>query len=67
LVVHSGKKHNWQEILWENMIGSTFWEKTMTDSTSGKNEDFQLILGKNLIGSAFWEKNMIGSTFWKKY
>jgi hypothetical protein len=37
LAAHSGKKHEWQhilgekhnfqQILWENMIGSTFWEK----------------------------------------
>jgi hypothetical protein len=54
-------------IPWENiigskllvkiMIGSTYWEKNMTDSTSGKKNDWQHILGKNMIGSTFWEKH----------
>jgi hypothetical protein len=33
------KIYNWQQILWENMIDSTFWEK----------HDWQHILGKILV------------------
>jgi hypothetical protein len=38
------------------MIGSTFWEKNLIDSTSGKKHDWQHILEKNMIGSIFCGK-----------
>jgi hypothetical protein len=31
-----GKIFNWQQILLENMIGSTFWGKKLIDSTFWK-------------------------------
>jgi hypothetical protein len=52
LAAHSAKKHDWQHILGNNMIDSTFWE----------NYEWQYILGKNMSGTTFWE-NMIGTTF----
>jgi hypothetical protein len=32
------EKHDWQHTLGKNMIGSKFWGKNMTDSTSGKHD-----------------------------
>jgi hypothetical protein len=64
LAAHSGKKqdwqhifekiYNWQQILWENMIGRKFWGKNMTDNTSWKKHDWEHILGKTMIHSTFW-------------
>jgi hypothetical protein len=58
LAVHSGKKqdcryflekiYNWQQILWENMIGNTFWEKNIIDNK---------FWGGNMTDSTFWEKH----------
>jgi hypothetical protein len=47
LAAHSGEN---------NMISSTFWEKTWWGAHSGEN----------MISSTFWEKNMVGSIFWGK-
>jgi hypothetical protein len=39
------------------MIGSTFCEKNLIDSTFWEKHDWQHILGKNMIDSTFWEKH----------
>jgi hypothetical protein len=39
LAAHSGKKHNWKQIMWEKMIGSTFWEKTYLAANSGGKDE----------------------------
>jgi hypothetical protein len=46
LAAHSG----------ENMIGSTFWEKTYVAANFGEKHDWERILGKNIIDSKFWGK-----------
>ena len=39
---------------WENMVGSTFWEKTIIDSK---------FCGENMIGSTFLEKPYLAANF----
>jgi hypothetical protein len=50
----------------KTMIGSTFGENKLIDSTFWEKHDWQHILGKTMIHSTFCKKNLISSTFWKK-
>jgi hypothetical protein len=46
IAANSVGRHDWQLLLAENMIESTFCEKNLIDSTFWEKHDWQHILGK---------------------